>query len=752
MAPSKKTSRRAAPRGKSDGSKRGRSEGFDGLPPVLPVDVIDIDEDGDLLCRAAQKRFEDKSRGKGRSRPQSLPQQVIIIPEKLAMGEKPAAGVGERYLVRLPKDESARQRPRVYAQDIIRKVGKDRERLLAIMDISRGAAIARPVDRKARDIYAISKAESLTIKDGDLVWLEPHSRRGASGQRSAKVVAIAGNMDQPGAYSLIALASHDIPVEFPGDVVDEAQAVKAPTLRGREDLRSTGLLTIDPHDAKDHDDAVTAVEDDNPHNEGGYRVTVAIADVSWFVRPGSALDDEAQRRGNSVYLPDRVVPMLPEHLSNGLCSLRVDEDRPCIAVEMILNKGGQMTGHRFMRAIMRSKAKLSYEDAQAIIEGGTGPSPSVKSSIDTLYAAYQCRLKERKKRSPLDLELAERKVILNDEGLVGDVVVRDRFDAHKLIEEFMILANVAAAQALEQARLPLIYRVHDTPDEEKLQAVRTYLETMDYTLIKGGSIRPQHFNQILKLAEERDEKEMISDVILRTQRQAVYSTDNLGHFGLNLARYAHFTSPIRRYADLTVHRALVKAFDLGHGGQTSSEADNLQAIAESISTLERRAMLAERESSDRYLSDYLSDKIGTSFEARIRGVTRFGLFVMLDQSGADGFIPMRSLRGRGWVFDEELNRVVDFHGGVFFRLGQQVTVKLKEAAPVQGGLLFEITSDPMPLSKKAKPGSGRDKKKSVQGSAKPGKARKPRPSPKSATKLPGKKQRQKSNAKPKQGL
>ncbi|MEL6113176.1 MAG: ribonuclease R [Pseudomonadota bacterium] len=681
-------------------STRRKGTGETRLPPVLPVTVIDIDDDGDLICAPAESRLQ--GRGKKPARSEASTNRVILLPEKLAAAQQPAAGVGDRFLVRLPREDTARARSRIFVQEIIRKIGRERERLLAVMDISRGGAIARPVDRKARDIYGVSKAECAGAKDGDLVWIEPHQRRSASSRRAAKVAQIAGNMDEPGAYSLIALASHDIPVDFPDEVLAEAEGAKMPTLRGREDLRRVPLLTIDPADAKDHDDAVLAVRDDDPRNEGGFRVTVAIADVSWFVRPGTALDEEARERGNSVYLPDRVVPMLPEHLSNGLCSLRVGEDRPCIAVEMVMNKNGQMTGHRFMRAIMRSAAKLSYEDAQAIIDSGktppkNGPDSDIYDAVKTLHAAYVTRLKERKKRSPLDLELAERKVILNDAGLVGDVVVRERFDAHKLIEEFMILANVAAAEALEKARLSLIYRVHDTPDEEKLQAVRTYLETLDYTLIKGGGVRPQHFNQILKLAEQRDEKEMISDVVLRTQRQAVYGTDNLGHFGLNLARYAHFTSPIRRYADLTVHRALVKAFDLGAGGQTKSEATNLQKTAEAISTLERRAMLAERETSDRYLSDYLSDKVGTSFAARIRGVTRFGLFVMLDQSGADGFIPIRTLPGRRWMFDEEMNRVVDYHGGVMFRLGQPVEVRLKEAAPVEGGLVFDIISEPMTL-------------------------------------------------------
>ncbi|MEO1674593.1 MAG: ribonuclease R [Pseudomonadota bacterium] len=717
---------------RSPRKKNNRTPDNSGLPPVLPIAVTDIDADGDLICAPAESRL------RGRGKKAESVTAMILLPEKLAATQKPAAGVGDRFLVRLPRDEAARARPRVFVQEIIRKIGRERERLLAVMDISRGAAIARPVDRKARDVYAVSKAESAGAKDGDLVWIEPHQRRSASGRRSAKVAEIAGNMDEPGAYSLIALASHDIPVDFPDDVMAQAEAAKMPTLRGREDLRRVPLLTIDPADAKDHDDAVLAVRDDDPRNEGGFRITVAIADVSWFVRPGTALDEEARERGNSVYLPDRVVPMLPEHLSNGLCSLRVGEDRPCIAVEMVMNKNGQMTGHRFMRAIMCSAAKLSYEDAQAIIDGdktasNNDPGTDIHEAVKTLHSAYCARLKERSKRSPLDLELAERKVILNDQGLVGDVVVRERFDAHKLIEEFMILANVAAAEALEKARLPLIYRVHDTPDEEKLQAVRTYLETLDYKLIKGGSVRPQHFNQILKLAEQRDEKEMISDVILRTQRQAVYGTENLGHFGLNLARYAHFTSPIRRYADLTVHRALVKAFDLGPGGQTKSEAASLQQSAEAISTLERRAMLAERETSDRYLSDYLSDKVGTSFAARIRGVTRFGLFVMLDQSGADGFIPIRTLPGRRWMFDEEMNRVVDYHGGVMFRLGQPVVVRLKEAAPVEGGLVFDLISEPMALdgatagkskkSTKSKP-KKTSQKKSAKKKASAGKAKK----------------------------
>ncbi len=562
------------------------------------------------------------------------------------------------------------------------------------------------MDRKEKGIYRIDKADRKGAEDGDLVWITPSNGR-QRGSEAAKIIEIAGNMEEPGAYSLIALAGYDIPIDFPGEVLDEAAEATFPTRRGRDDLRELPLLTIDPHDAKDHDDAVAAWKDDDPKNEGGYRVVVAIADVSWFVRPGSALDREALKRGNSVYLPDRVVPMLPESLSNDLCSLREHEDRPCLAVEMTMDRNGRLRGHRFMRAMMRSQAKLSYEEAQAIIDGGTGPSPAVRDAVLEAYAAFKVRLKERAKRAPLDLELSERKILLGQHGLVDDVAVRDRFDAHRLIEEFMIMANVAAAEALEKAKLPLVYRVHDTPDPEKLEQVRTYLQTLDYTLIKGGSVRPQHFNQVLKIASQRDEKEMISDVILRTQKQAVYATENLGHFGLNLAKYAHFTSPIRRYADLTVHRALVKAFSLGAGGQIRAESDRLESIAGDISNLERRAMMAERETVDRYLSDYLSDRVGAEFSARIRGVTRFGLFVMLDQTGADGFVPMRSLPGRNWRFDEEMNRVIDIRSQRYYQLGQPVQVCLQEAAPVEGGLVFELLSEPKQLKTRSGSNNGR---------------------------------------------
>ena len=646
------------------------------LPPVMPIDIVGVTHDGDLECEPAGWKDDHDP-------------PLIRISEKRAMKFKPTPGVGDRVLARLKPTGD-----RAYAAEIMKAIGKGAHRFLAVFRKDRGRTIAEPVERRARGTFTIDGGDDAGAQDGDLVWVETKNARGY-GARKARVRKIEGHIDDRDAFSTIALANHGIPTEFPKAVIAEAQKAQLPPLGDRTDLRDTPLFTIDPADAKDHDDACFAEADSDPDNPGGHRVIVAIADVSYFVRTGSELDKEALRRANSVYLPDRVVPMLPERLSNDLCSLREGEDRPCLAVEMIIDSGGRKKSHRFMRAIMRSHAKLSYEEAQAISEGAPAD-PDIKQAVMNLFGAFRARWDERSKRAPLDLDLPERKVVLNKEGEVADVVKRERFDAHRVIEEFMILANVAAAETLERARRELIYRVHDQPDEDDLEGVRDYLDRLDYSLVKGGSVRPANFNQILKIAEQRDEKEMISQIVLRAQRQAVYDTDNRGHFGLNLPRYAHFTSPIRRYADLTVHRALATAAKLGPGGQTKEEAAGLQEVAEQISDFERRAVAAEREATDRYLSEYLASRVGAEFDARIRGVTKYGLFIMVDPSGADGFIPMRSIGRERFTYEDSMHRVVgDTTGGVF-RLGQSVRVSLEEAIPLTGSLRFEMISDPAP--------------------------------------------------------
>jgi len=649
----------------------------DALPPVLAIDILSVDDDGDMLCLP--------SSWEGESEP-----PIIRLSRKAGKELKPPPGVGDRLLARLtPAGDDG------YDARIIRPLGRGAHKFLAVFRKTKFGGVAEPVERRARNKFSIDGANARDAKDGDLVWIEaePHRDGGRSGGLGrARVKEIAGHVDDRAAYSLIALAAHDAPVAIPREVVEEAERATPPLLGDRTDLRDTPLLTIDPEDAKDHDDAVFAAPDDDPANPGGFKVIVAIADVSWFVRPGTLLDAEAQRRGNSIYLPDRVVPMLPERLSNDLCSLKLEVDRPAIAVEMVIDQYGAKLRHRFMRAMIRSCAKLSYGDAQRII-GDKSATGAVAETVHTLHRAFETRWKERVKRAPLDLDLPERKIILNEDGTVARVIRRERFDAHRLIEEFMILANVSAAETLEQRRTPQIYRVHDTPDPEKLNSVRDYLDDLGYSLAKG-SVRPAQFNQLLKIAAERGQQEMVSDVVLRSQRQAVYSTENLGHFGLALPRYSHFTSPIRRYADLTIHRALVAAANLGDGGQKAEEAARLQRIAEQISDLERRAVAIEREANDRYLAAYLEKHVGEEFSGRIRGVTRFGLFVMLDETGADGFVPVRALGDERFDFIEERHVLAGARTGAFFRLGEAVKVRIAEAAPLRGGLIFEMLSEP----------------------------------------------------------
>lgn len=671
------------------------------LPPVLPIDILSVDDGGDLLASPTIWRATTKP-------------PAIRIAMKEAAKKKPLPSVGDRVLARVSANDDGG-----YDAKIIKAIGKGSQRYLGIFKRTRSGGLIEPVDRRARNKFTIDKDDTFSAKDGDLVWVETVRKSGPTTR--ARVCKIEGHIGETTSYSLIALANHGIPIDFPLAVTAEAQKATHPAMEGRTDMRNIPLLTIDPADAKDHDDAVWAGMDDDPDNKNGYKVIVAIADVSWFVRPGSALDQEALNRGNSTYLPDRVVPMLPERLSNDLCSLMEGVDRPCLAVEMILTSDGRKKSHRFMRAMMRSAASLSYEDAQALID--TPKKGTVAETVMHLNGAFRARMTERQRRAPLELDLPERKVILDKDGTVERVEKRDRFDAHRLIEEFMILANVAAAETLEHAKHAQIYRSHDTPDSEKLENVRSYLTSLGYTLIKGGSLRPSHFNQLLATASQRDEKEMISEIVLRSQQQAIYTTENLGHFGLNLARYSHFTSPIRRYADLTIHRAIVSACKLGDGGQTTENAGMLPKVATALSDLERRSMAAERDSKDRYLAGYLENRIGDEFTARIRGVTRFGLFVMLDDSGADGFVPMRSIGSERFEFDEDRHAVMGQTTGGFYRLGQAVEVRLDEAAPITGGLRFEMITDPIidpDFRRKAKkerpstPKIAKDRKKKIR--------------------------------------
>ena len=651
------------------------------LPSTVLADITARDRDGDLI--ATPDEWDEDAHG-------PAPKIRIHVPRKMRPSE--AAGVGDRVLLRVDEteeDEGIRHRGRV-----IRVIDRPKHRVLGVFRKAGSGGRLEPVDKKmlGKELH-IPEGATADAEDGDLVAVEI-SRSGRLGLPTGRVIEKLGSLASEKAVSLIAINAHGIPHVFRRETTAEAELARPATMVHREDWRDVPFVTIDPPDAKDHDDAVQAEPD--PDHKGGFIVRVAIADVAHYVTPGSALDKEALTRGNSVYFPDRVVPMLPERISNDLCSLRPQEDRAALAVRMVIGPDGRKRSHTFHRIMMRSAARLSYMQAQAAISGTpdevTGP--LLEPVLAPLYSAYEAMAKARTERSPLDLDLPERKILLKHDGTVDRVVVPERLEAHRLIEEFMIQANVAAAETLEKAHVPLIYRVHDEPSLEKVNALREFLQTLDINFPKAGALRPEAFNRILKQVKDREAETLVNEIVLRSQAQAEYAAENYGHFGLNLRRYAHFTSPIRRYADLVVHRGLIRALKLGDDGLApNADVALLAEIGAAISATERRAMLAERETADRLIAHFLADRVGATFDGRISGVTRAGLFVKLADTGADGFVPARTIGDEYFRFDERAHAMVGKHSGETYRLGDGVTVKLVEAAPVAGALRFELLSE-----------------------------------------------------------
>ena len=653
------------------------------LPPTVMADITGRDSDGELI--ATPTEWDDEQSG-------APPKIRIHVPRRPQPGT--AAGVGDRALLRVEKPDAEGS---AYSGRVIKIVDHAKTRVLGIFrTLPGGGGRLVPVDKKqaGRELN-IATADTGGAEDGDLVSVDLVRSRGF-GLASGKVKERLGSLRSEKAVSLIAIHAHEIPQVFSPAALREAEEAKPATLQGREDWRDLPLVTIDPPDAKDHDDAVHAEPDPDPANKGGTILTVAIADVAFYVRPGSALDRDALTRGNSVYFPDRVVPMLPERISNDLCSLVPGEARGALAVRMIVDANGRKRAHSFHRILMRSAAKLSYAQAQAAIDGQPDDTtgPLLASVLKPLYDAYAVVKRARDARDPLDLDLPERKILLKPDGTVDRVIVPERLDAHKLIEEFMILANVAAAETLEQKALPLIYRVHDEPTLEKVHNLQEFLKTLDMPFAKSGALRPALFNRVLAQVKGHDSELLVNEVVLRSQAQAEYSAENYGHFGLNLRRYAHFTSPIRRYADLVVHRALIRALGLGEGALPPTETpESLSEVAAQISVTERRAMKAERETTDRLIAHFLADRIGATFQGRISGVTRAGLFVKLTDTGADGLIPIRTLGTEYFNYDEARHALVGSRSGAMHRLGDVVAVRLVEAAPVAGALRFELLSE-----------------------------------------------------------
>jgi ribonuclease R len=642
------------------------------LSDVAVLEIVRVDDDGHLI--AVPRRHDEEKDGP--------PPRIEIAPQSTRSG--PAPAVGDRVLANL------KRRGNTYEARVIRRLGNGPKKILGLYEEPEGGhgmGLVTPTDRKLRQSFEVRPADKNGAVAGDIVWIEA---TGGALSRRARVLERIGPMSDPRTVSLIAIAANDIPVEFPKAALDEAERAKAAPMGHRLDLRDVPLVTIDGEDARDFDDAVFAEPD--PDHPGCWRLLVAIADVAWYVRHDKPLDRAAYQRGTSVYFPDRVVPMLPEALSNHWCSLVPREDRPVLVAEMSIDAEGHLKRYRFHRAMMRSAARLTYTRVQRAMDGAPDAeiAPFMETVIRPLYGAYKVLLAAREKRGALDLDLPERQVTLGSDGRIAEIGVRERLDSHKLIEEFMVLANVAAAQALEQRHAPCLYRVHDQPDAAKLEALREFLGTLGIAVPTGQRLRPADLNRVLHQVADKPVSQLVSQTVLRSQSQAVYSPDNLGHFGLALARYAHFTSPIRRYPDLIVHRSLIVAYGLGEGGLAEADKGRFIEFGEHLSMCERRAVAAERSAMDRYVAAYMAAHVGATFPGRVTSVTRFGLFAALDGTGADGLIPIRSLGQEFFRHDEGRQILIGERTGETYGLGDRLRLKLVEADTATGGLLFEI--------------------------------------------------------------
>ncbi|QNE31813.1 VacB/RNase II family 3'-5' exoribonuclease [Sphingomonas sp. NBWT7] len=649
-----------------------------GLPKVTVLRIVDVDDSGTIW--ATPERWEADT-----------PPPRLRVRER----KRGESGVGMRILARTEEAGSG------WIAHPLKAIAPAAEQMIGVLRGEGDRLWLQGVEKKDRREYAVSDAGG--AEAGDLVLAE---RAGRPPRITARVVERLGDPFAPKSFSLIAIHKHEIPHVFDQETLDEAARVaRQPLGEGREDLTQLPIVAIDPADARDHDDAIWAEPDDDPANAGGWRAIVAIADVSFYVRPGSELDREARRRGNSVYFPDRVVPMLPEVLSADVCSLKEGADRAALACHLQVTKAGALKSWRFSRATVRIASNIAYENAQAMIDDRADApvDDALLTALRHLWDCWAALLAARDKREPLALDLPERQVALDEKGRLLSVAPRERLDAHRLVEDYMIAANVAAAKALEAKKAPVMYRIHEPPAREKLVALKDYLETFDVPFALGQVIKPATFNRIIERIGDADFRPQVMEQILRSQTQAYYGPGNHGHFGLSLGSYAHFTSPIRRYADLLVHRALTSAFALGPGGLAGNE--DFERLGETISKLERRAMEAERDTIDRYVAAFLAERVGEVVDARITGIQNFGFFATVEGVGGDGLMPISDLGGEYFRFDEAARKLVGEMSGEEYTLGQRIKLRLAEANPVSGALRFELAE-----GKGARPvrGSGRD--------------------------------------------
>ncbi len=687
-----------------------------GVPKVTVLRITDVGDDGQ--CWAVPESWQADT-----------PAPRLRVREK---GRHGALGIGDRILARTEEAGNG------WIAHPLKSLAKGEELILGVLREEGGKLWLIGVDKRERREHQVSDAGG--ANPGDLVLAE---KTGRPPRITARVTQVLGDPFAPRSFSMIAIHKLGIPVEFAPEAIAEAAEVACQPLGDtREDLRHLPIVAIDPEDARDHDDAVWATPDDDPENAGGWQAIVAIADVSFYVRPGTAIDKEARRRGNSVYFPDRVVPMLPELLSADVCSLKAGEDRAALVCHLQISNGGALKSWRFTRAVVRLAANIAYEEAQAMVdahhaslppaggaEGGRhhaqeaptqqsiAPTPispaggrgEILAALLPLWDCWRALAAARAKRAPLDLDLPERRVVLDETGRIMSVAPRERLDAHKLIEEYMIAANVAAAKALEKKKAPVMYRDHEPPAREKLVALKDYLKTFGVEFALGQVVKPSTFNHVIDRIGDSDFRPQVMEQILRTQTQAYYAPGNHGHFGLALGSYAHFTSPIRRYADLVVHRSLVAAYKLGPGPLTEAEAASMDKIGESISMLERRAMEAERDTVDRYVAAYLGERVGDVVDVRITGVQNFGFFATVEGIGGDGLMPVRDIGREYFRYDEAAKALIGEHSGDIFSSGMRLQLRLAEANPVTGALRFEMV-DGKGSSGGARPAGGRPKR------------------------------------------
>lgn len=693
------------------------------LPDSMTLEVSGVSGYGDLMAIPVDiKDFKQKI--------------YVMANHKI----KPALEVGDKFVANMSKRKEA-----IWAKPVVRifRAGVVVEKVYGVVILKEKQKFLQIAEKNSNLEFLIEEIGSAEV--GDYVSAELF---GPSKFKKAKVLKSFGKFDLNKATATMILEKYDISNEFSKEVASELEKLPNFDNKKREDYTHLPFVTIDGDDSKDFDDAIYIQKTGK-----NFEVMVAIADVSFYVKKQTNLDREAYKRGNSVYLPNIVVPMLPEILSNDLCSLRPKEVRPVMVCLITIDEEGKIINYDFKRGLIKSFARLTYKEVQNAIDGeySSNIMPVFKSTIQPAYEAFFALEKDRKRRGALELVSNEIKIKLDKSGKVMSVSKYEELVSNKIIENFMILANVCAAKALKSSKIPVMYRIHEPPMEEKLVDIKPLLKELGMKLSDSPAITPHHFNKILEISRQKGFADGISDLILRLQSQAKYSPINLKHFGLALDDYAHFTSPIRRYSDLLVHRALVKLYNMPEGGALEDEAtiDVFKEIGEHLCVTERKAISAERELVARFLATYLEPSIGQDFEVKVTGFSMAGMFVQIESLGVEGLIPMRTLPNDHYEISVSKIDMIGLRSKRRFVLGGKLMAKLEESSPVTGGMIFKyIDKDEGVNYIKKEDGRGRFGKKdrNDKKSFKPAKKdKKPSDAPKSSEN--GKK-RVKKNKKP----